>query len=224
MKLVVLGPPGAGKSTQSRRLSKELSYFHVSTGNIVRAHIQAGTDFGRAVEGYNRRGELVPDELVMEMLHPNLEPAGRWLLDGFPRTAHQARMLDDLMSDMNLKMTRAILLEVPDDVLKERVKHRRYSEATGWTYNLEYDPPPQAEQHLDPGPFVRREDDDPDVFRRQVSEYHEEIKPLTDHYEQRGILTRIDGHRHTDEVTADILTALGFDDREVTENVVRVRG
>ncbi|MGI8648896.1 MAG: adenylate kinase family protein [Rubrobacter sp.] len=224
MKLVMLGPPGAGKSTQTRLLSRELSYFHVSTGNTVRAHIQSGTDFGREVEGYNRRGELVPDDLIIEMVSPNLEPAGRWILDGFPRTLHQASTLDSELDEVGLHVTRAILLEVPDEVLKYRIKGRRYSEATGWTYHLEFAPPPQAEQHLDPGPFVKREDDDLDGFRKQLTAYQKEIPTLKKHYEDLGILTTIDGNRHADDITADILDALGFNDRDVTENAVRLRG
>ncbi|WP_119065734.1 adenylate kinase family protein [Rubrobacter indicoceani] len=224
MKLVMLGPPGAGKSTQTRRAARELSYFHVSTGNIVRAHIQSGTDFGREVEGYNRRGELVPDDLIMKMVSPNLEPAGRWILDGFPRTLQQARRLDDELSEVGLHVTRAILLEVPDSALDERIKYRRYSEATGWTYHLEHAPPPQAEQHLDPGPFVKREDDAPEVFRRQLVAYHKEIIPLRKHYEELGILSVIDADRHAEEVTADVLHALGFNDYDITENAVRLRG
>ncbi|AHY47850.1 adk: adenylate kinase [Rubrobacter radiotolerans] len=221
MKLLMLGPPAVGKSTQTRSLARVLSYFHVSTGDVIRAHIQAGTDLGREVEGYTRRGELVPDELVLKMVFPNLEPAGRWILDGFPRTLDQALALDRELAEIGLHVTQALLLEAPDRVLAGRIKGRRYSEATGWTYHLEHAPPPQPEQHLDPGPFVRREDDDPEVFRRQLAAYHEEIGPLAGHYESQGLLTRIDGDRRPEEVTKSILRALGFDERAAEEKGLR---
>ncbi len=213
MKLVLIGPPGAGKGTQGQRLSRLLSYFHVSTGNLVRAHIQAWTELGREVEDYNRRGELVPDEVVLEMVGPSLEPAGRWILDGFPRTETQARALDSALEERGVRLSRAIALEVPDSVLVERIKNRRYSQATGWTYNLEEDPPPQPEQRLDPGPFVRREDDMPDAVRRQIELYHQETAPLKSYYDERGCLEVVDGSRSIAEVTDDICEALGHPER-----------
>ncbi|MDQ3507758.1 MAG: nucleoside monophosphate kinase [Actinomycetota bacterium] len=213
MKLVLIGPPGAGKGTQGQRLSRLLSYFHVSTGNLVRAHIQAWTDFGREVEGYNRRGEFVPDDLVVKMIEPSLEPAGRWILDGFPRTGKQARSLDEALERRGIHLSRAIFLDAPDDILTERIKGRRYSQATGWTYHLEHDPPPQPEQHLDPGPFVRREDDMPDIVRRQLELYHEETEPLKKYYGEKGCLETVDGTRSIIEVTEDICAALGNPDK-----------
>ncbi|MGH3086257.1 MAG: adenylate kinase [Rubrobacteraceae bacterium] len=215
MKLVLIGPPGAGKGTQGQRLSRLLSYFHVSTGNLVRAHIQAWTELGRQVEGYNRKGELVPDEVILQMVGPSLEPAGRWILDGFPRTEKQARVLDEALEARGIRLSRAILLEVPDDVLLERIKNRRYSQATGWTYNLEHDPPPRPEQHLDPGPFVRREDDTPDAVRRQIELYHEETAPLKNYYDERGCLAIVDGDRSIDEVTDYICAVLGHPEKNV---------
>lgn len=215
MKLVLIGPPGAGKGTQGQRLSRLLSYFHVATGNLVRAHIQAWTDLGREVEGYNRRGELVPDHLILKMVGPSLEPAGRWILDGFPRNETQARALDDALEERGIRLSRIILLDAPDDVLVERIRGRRYSQATGWTYHLEHDPPPQPEQHLDPGPFVRREDDTPDAVRRQLDLYHKETEPLKDYYDEKGCLEVVDANQPIPDVTEAICAVLGNPEKNV---------
>lgn len=214
MKLVLIGPPGAGKSTQGQHLSRKLSYFHVSTGNLVRAHIQSGTDLGCEISDYNRRGELIPDGIVMDIVAPNLEPSGRWILDGFPRNETQARALDAALDQRGLKLTKAVFLEVPPAALIERVSQRRFSQATGWTYNLQYDPPPQPEQHLDPGPFVRREDDDREVFRRQLDYYHKETEELKDYYDKKGILASVDGNKRIPAVTEAILRSLNLLERQ----------
>lgn len=209
MKLVLIGPPGAGKGTQGQRLSRLLSYFHVSTGNLVRAHIQAATKLGRDVEGRNRRGELVSDDVILQMVTPSLEPAGRWILDGFPRTGNQARALDAALEKRGISLSKAVFLDVPDAELIERIKNRRYSRATGWTYNLEHDPPPQPEQRLDPGPFVRREDDNPDATRRQIELYHEQTEPLKAYYDRKNRLAVVDANKPILEVTEAICDALG---------------
>lgn len=208
MKVLLLGPPGSGKSTQAQRLSRELTYFPVSTGNLVRAHIQSDTGLGRSIRGYYERGELVPDSTILEIVLPNLEPAGRWILDGFPRTQLQARALDEALERRGIALSRVIALEAPDEEMIERIKGRRQSLATGWTYHTEYDPPPHRRDDLDSGPFVPREDDTKEAIERQLQLYHQEIEPLKSHYEREGILATVDARRQIPEVTHDILQAL----------------
>ncbi|MBA2345063.1 MAG: nucleoside monophosphate kinase [Rubrobacter sp.] len=208
MKVLLLGPPGSGKSTQAQRLSRALSYFQVSTGNLIRAHIQSDTELGRSIKGYNDRGELVPDDVILKIILPNLEPAGRWILDGFPRNEAQARELQAALEKRDISLSRVIALEAPDEDLTARIKGRRQSLATGWTYHVEYDPPPEKRGDLDTGPFVRREDDTPEAVRRQLELYHQEVEPLKAHYEKQGILTAIDARKPIQEVTEDILQAL----------------
>lgn len=209
MKVLLLGPPASGKSTQAQRLSRVLSYFHVSTGNLIRAHIQSGTELGQSIKGYYDRGELVPDGVILEITLPNLEPAGRWILDGFPRNRAQARALDEALEQRGISLSRVIALEAPDGDLVERIPGRRQSLATGWTYHLKYDPPPHRRDDLDSGPFVPRDDDRGGVIEKQLEVYHREVEPLKEHYEREGILTTVDARKPIREVTDDILEALG---------------
>lgn len=209
MKIVLLGPVGVGKGTQAQRLAEMLSYFHISTGNMVRAHIEAGTELGRKMRAYSDRGELVPDDIILEMLRPNLEPAGRWILDGFPRNINQAHALDELLEARGISLSKVIVLEAPDEVLIRRITGRRVSRATGRTYHLEYDPPPDPRSHLDPGPFVQREDDTEEAIRRQLEVYRREAEPLKEYYSEKGILAVVDGRAPIPEVTEKILEVLG---------------
>ena len=208
MKVVLLGPPGSGKSTQAQRLSRALSYFHVSTGNLIRAHIQSGTELGRSIKEYNDRGELVPDDVILQITLPNLEPAGRWILDGFPRNNAQAQALEAALEKRGISLSRVIALKAQDEDLIERIKGRRQSLSTGWTYHVEYDPPPEKRDDLDSGPFVPREDDNPEAIRRQLELFHQEVEPLEELYEKHGILTVVDASKPIPEVTQDILRTL----------------
>jgi adenylate kinase len=209
VKIVLLGPGGVGKGTQAQVLSERLSYFHISTGRMVRLQIRAGTDLGRRMQAYYDRGELVPDEMVLELVMPNLEPAGRWILDGFPRSVDQARVLDRMLEERNISLSKVLVLEAPDEVLLERIQGRRHSRTTGRTYHLKYNPPPDPKEHMDPGPFIRRRDDTEEAFRRQLEIYHREAAPLKAFYAEKGILAEIDGSRPIPEVTESILEALG---------------
>ncbi|MBA3791725.1 MAG: nucleoside monophosphate kinase [Rubrobacter sp.] len=208
MKVLLLGPLGSGKSTQAQQLSRALSYFQVSTGNLIRAHIQSDTELGRSIKDCNDRGELVPDDVILRITLPNLEPAGRWILDGFPRNEAQAQALNEALKRRGISLSRVIALEAPDGELIERIKGRRQSLATGWTYHLEHDPPPKKRDDLDAGPFVPREDDTAEAVRRQLEIYHQEVEPLKQHYEKQGILTVVDARKPIPEVTEDILQAL----------------
>jgi len=208
MKVLLLGPPGSGKSTQAQQLSRALSYFQVSTGNLIRAHIQSDTELGRSIKDCNDRGELVPDDVILRITLPNLEPAGRWILDGFPRNEAQAQALNEALKKRGISLSRVIALEAPDEELIERIKGRLQSLATGWTYHAEHAPPPDKHDNLDSGPFVRREDDTVEATRRQLEIYHQEVEPLKSHYEKQGILTVVDARKLIPEVTQDILQAL----------------
>ncbi|MBA3610676.1 MAG: nucleoside monophosphate kinase, partial [Rubrobacter sp.] len=153
MKVILLGPQGAGKGTQAQRLSARTGAKHISTGDIVRAEIKSGSDLGQKVQEYNDRGDLVPDEVIVEMAKPHLDGADSWLLDGFPRNEAQAKALDDALNDLGIEIDKAIALEAPDDDLVTRLSGRRTSDATGKVYHVEHDPPPEGSDE-DPGPFV----------------------------------------------------------------------
>ena len=210
MKIILLGPQGAGKGTQAQRLSQKTGAKHISTGDIVRAEIKSGSELGQKVQDFNDRGELVPDEIIVEMAKPYLDDADAWLLDGFPRNEAQAKALDDALQDLDIELDAAVALEAPDDELVERLSGRRTSDATGRVYHIEHDPPPENSEE-DPGPFAQRKDDTEEAIRRRLAIYHEQTEPLKDYYAERGLLTTVDARQSIPEVTEEILSAVGKD-------------
>jgi adenylate kinase len=210
MKIILLGPQGAGKGTQAQRLSQKTGAKHISTGDIVRAEIKSGSELGQKVQDFNDRGELVPDEIIVEMAKPYLDDADAWLLDGFPRNEAQAKALDDALKDLGIEIDAAVALEAPDDELVERLSGRRTSDATGRVYHIEHDPPPEDSEE-DAGPFVQRKDDTEEAIRRRLAIYHEQTEPLKDYYAERGLLTTVDARKPIAEVTEEILAAVGED-------------
>jgi adenylate kinase len=207
MRVILLGPQGAGKGTQAKRLADRVGATHISTGDIVRAEIKSGSELGKKVQEYNDKGELVPDEIIVEMAKPYLDDAGAWLLDGFPRNEAQAKALDAALDDIGEALDAVVALEAPDDALVERLSGRRQSQATGTIYHVEYDPPP--ENGDDPGPFVQRDDDAEESIRRRLEIYHDQTEPLKDYYARRDLLVTVDAEQEIPRVTEDILEAVG---------------
>ena len=208
MKIIILGPQGAGKGTQAQRLAQKTGAKHISTGDIVRAEIKSGSELGQKVQDFNDRGELVPDEIIVEMAKPYLDDADAWVLDGFPRNQAQAKALDDALEELGIEIDGAVALEAPDDDLVHRLSGRRTSDATGRVYHVEHDPPPEDSEE-DPGPFAQRKDDTEEAIRRRLDIYHEQTEPLKDYYAERGLLTTVDARQGIPEVTEEILSAVG---------------
>lgn len=204
MRLIVLGPQGSGKGTQAQRLAAATGAAHIATGDLVRAEIARDSALGRAVKGYNDRGELVPNDLIMQLVVPALTAPRHWILDGFPRDERQARLLDAMLDGAGVRLDRVIVLEAPDDALTERLLGRRQSRATGKIYNLVTDPPPAD----DPGPFVQRDDDTPEDIARRLALYHQETEPLEGYYDAQGLLERIDARGPIEAVAEAIQRAL----------------
>lgn len=180
-RLILFGPPGAGKGTQAVELFQRFSVPHVSTGDLFRAAVAEQTSLGVTAQGYLDRGELVPDDLVIEMIRERLvqpDTQSGWLLDGFPRTVPQAYALDDLLSGIHQELDRVVNLQVPDAFLLERLLGRG------------------------------RKDDSEDVIRRRLQVYHEQTAPLIRFYGDRQLITDIDGSAPVEDVTAAIQTAL----------------
>jgi adenylate kinase len=207
MRIVLLGPQGAGKGTQAQRISREKGAKHISTGDLVRAEIKSGSELGQTIKDYNDRGDLVPDEIIIEMMKPYLDEADSWILDGFPRNESQAEALDKMLTEIDAELDAAVALEAPDELLVERLSGRRTSEATGNIYHVEYDPPPEDSEE-DPGPFVQREDDTEESIRRRLEVYHEQTEPLKGYYADRDILAQVDATQGISEVTDDILESV----------------
>jgi adenylate kinase len=206
MRVILLGPQGAGKGTQAQRLADEVGATHISTGDIVRAEIESGSELGKKVQEYNDRGDLVPDEIIVQMAKPYLDDADAWLLDGFPRNEAQAKALEEALDEIGEDIDAVVALEAPDDALVERLSGRRQSQASGKIYHVEYDPPP--ENGDDPGPFIQRKDDAEDAIRHRLEIYHEQTEPLKDYYAERDLLVTVDAEQEIPKVTEDILTAV----------------
>jgi adenylate kinase len=180
--IALLGPPGCGKGTQAARLQDELGFAPLATGDLLREAREAGTDLGRRASEYMDRGELVPDDLIVEMVRDAIADLDDQpiLLDGFPRTVAQADALAGALEAHRRELKSAILVDVPDNVVVERISGRRQG----------------------------REDDRPETVRERLRVYHRETEPLVEYYESRGLLRRVDGAQDVDAVYADVLAAL----------------
>lgn len=200
--LILLGPPGAGKGTQATRLSAELGLPHVSTGDLLRDHRQKGTDLGRRAQKFMDAGQLVPDDLVLEMLFERVAKKDcerGYLLDGFPRTLPQAEALDKRLRGGTPVL--ALNLSVPDAVLLDRITGRRTCVQCAHVHHLRTSPP-KTPGRCDRcrGELVQRPDDTPAVFERRLSVYRGQTQPLEAFYRSRGQLADVDGNRAPDSV------------------------
>ena len=206
-----MGPQGAGKGTQAGKLAEETGGTHIETGGLVREEINKESELGQKVKEYSDKGELVPDEIIVDMTKPHLEENDSWILDGFPRNKEQAQVLDDALEEIGEKLDKVIVLEAPDEVLVERLSGRRESEATGEVYHIEHNPPPEEGSDEDPGPFVQREDDTEEAIRNRLSTYHQQTEPLKDYYSEQGLLVTVDASKDIDDVTQEVLQAVRED-------------
>ena len=208
MRMILVGPPGAGKGTQAARLVDSYAIPHISTGDMLRAAVKAGTELGRRADGHMKRGELVPDDLVIALVLERIQNddcRNGFMLDGFPRTTPQAEALDQAMRAAGIELDAVVLIEVADGLLEERVIHRRSDPETGKIYHLKYSPPsdPAVAARL-----VQRSDDTSEAVQARLDKYHAETAPIVPFYESKGLLVRIDGIGSPDEVEARIKAAL----------------
>lgn len=203
-RLVLLGPPGAGKGTQAVWLSDAIQAVHISTGDLVREAIAADTPMGRQVKTFSDRGELVPDKLIVDLVMPYLIASEKWILDGFPRDVAQAKILEAALAEHDHHLDMVIALKIDDQLLIDRLANRRMSHATHKIYNLMFDPPPAS----DPGPFEQRVDDHPEEIRRRLQVYHDKTEPLLAFYSSSGLLRLIDAGGPIEVVHAKITATL----------------
>ncbi|HHP50894.1 MAG TPA: adenylate kinase [Moorella mulderi] len=215
MRLILLGPPGAGKGTQASVLSGLLGVPHISTGDIFRRAIQEGTPLGKKVEAYLKSGGLVPDELTVEIVKERLSQPDcqrGFLLDGFPRTIPQAQALDAWLEARGEKLDAVINLQVSEEELMARLTGRRICPQCGATYHLKYDPP-QRDEICDRcgSPLIQREDDRPETVSKRLATYRQQTQPLINYYKERNLLKGVDGNGDIQEVTQSIIQMLGVE-------------
>jgi adenylate kinase len=209
MKLVLLGPPGAGKGTQAERIESRYQLAHLSTGEMLRAAVAAGTEVGRQAKAIMDAGRLVPDEVINELVAERIEEpdcANGFVLDGYPRTVAQAEALDALLAARGGALDAAIEFEVDDEALVERIAGRFACATCGAGYHDLFKPT-RIEGVCDvcgSTEFVRRKDDNAETVRARLEAYHRQTAPLLPYYRQRGLLLAVDGMAEIDRVTDDV--------------------
>jgi len=210
LNLILLGPPGAGKGTQAARLQDDFNLPYIATGDMLREHVKNGTELGTQAKEYMDRGDLVPDDLVIEMIMEVIEEKGDdgFLLDGFPRSVPQADALGEEIERRGRRLTATLLVDAPDACVLERITGRRMC-SNGHVYHVEYDPPKHDNACDQCGkPLTQRDDDKPETVKKRLATYHEQTEPLIDYYDDRGLLRRFDGTRSQGEVHDHIRAVL----------------
>lgn len=212
MRLILLGPPGAGKGTQAKRVIEEFDIPHISTGDIFRKNIKEKTELGQKVEGLLAEGKLVPDELTIEIVWDRLDQEdckNGFLLDGFPRTIPQAEALDEGLAKRGLKLDRVLNIDVDKDSLVKRLSGRRVCPNCGASYHIDNNPP-RVEGICDvcQTPVIQREDDKEQTVLDRIKVYDSQTKPLVDFYNKQDLVFTVDGTLPIDEITNKLVTEL----------------
>lgn len=211
--IILLGAPGAGKGTIAEALAAATEYTHLSTGDMLRAAVKQGTELGRAADAYMRKGNLVPDDLIVQMVvdHLSRGPADRrYMFDGFPRTLTQAELLDSHIKKIRARLSRVFLLEVSRDVVLDRLTGRRVCRKCGAIFHVRNIPPKQAGR-CDGcgGELMQRPDDRQETIENRLDVFRRQTEDLIAYYDRRQLLVRVDSSRPKDQTVADILKILG---------------
>ena len=212
MRLILLGPPGAGKGTQAKRVIEEFDIPHILTGDIFRKNIKEKKELGQKVEGLLAEGKLVPDELTIEIVWDRLDQEdckNGFLLDGFPRTIPQAEALDEGLAKRGLKLDRVLNIDVDKDSLVKRLSGRRVCPNCGASYHIDNNPP-KVEGICDvcQTPVIQREDDKEQTVLDRIKVYDSQTKPLVDFYNKQDLVFTVDGTLPIDEITNKLVTEL----------------
>ncbi|HDP24218.1 MAG TPA: adenylate kinase [Deltaproteobacteria bacterium] len=213
MKIILIGPPGAGKGTQAKRMIDRLGVPQISTGDMFRAAVKEGTPMGLKAKEYMDKGVLVPDDVVIGVVEERFgkpDCAGGFVLDGFPRTQEQARALDGILDKMGTTLDHVVVIEVPDDYLVNRLTGRRTCRGCNYMHHIEYDPP-KKEGVCDKcgGELYQRDDDKEETIRQRLKTYHAQTSPLITYYSGKGIVRTIDGTGSMEQVQKAIRDAIG---------------
>ena len=207
MRLVFLGPPGIGKGTQAALLATRRGLTHTSTGMIIRSAIEAESPLGLEAESYVREGSLVPDRLVRVLAETAIadHDYDNFVLDGYPRTIVQAEWLTSFLKKHEIGLDAVIGLEVPTDIIVDRLSKRRVHKETGENFHLDFKPPPPD---IDPSLIIQRKDDRPEYIRKRLEVFREETQPVEEYYQKQGLYVEVDGVGEIEEVYGRIEDAL----------------
>jgi adenylate kinase len=213
VRVVLLGPPGAGKGTQAKLLHERFEACQISTGDILRKAVAEQTPLGKQASEYVSKGDLVPDSLIVDLVAERLKEKDcerGFILDGFPRTISQAQSLETILRNMGVALDRVLAIQVPHSVIVERLAGRRTCRGCGALYHLTLDPP-QAEGVCDRcgGDLYQRDDDREETITARLKVYDTQTAPLLSYYRERGMLSNIDGVGNVDEIRSRIIQALG---------------
>ncbi len=214
MRIILLGAPGAGKGTQAKTISEKLNIPHISTGDIFRENIKGNTPLGQKAKEYMDKGELVPDELTVEIVKDrlgNADCANGFILDGFPRTIPQAEYLDKVLVEMNIYLDVALLIEVKDEDIIQRMSGRRVCNNCGATYNVVFNPT-KEEGICDvcKSPVIQRADDAAETVLNRLQTYHKQTQPLINYYDKAGKLKIAVGAGEVTETSRRVMKVLGI--------------
>lgn len=207
MNLMLFGAPGAGKGTQAKFLIEKYDIPQISTGDILRAAIADKTDMGMEAKNFMDAGQLVPDSTIIGIIKDRLaedDCKKGFILDGFPRTLPQAEALNSLMNDMKISLDKVISLDVPDELIVERITGRRTSKVTGRIYHMTFNPPVDEKEE----DLIQRADDTEETVTKRLAAYHDQTAPLIDFYKNMGVIVELDGTKDVSDVTADMLASL----------------
>ncbi|TQS76053.1 adenylate kinase [Ornithinibacillus gellani] len=208
MNLILMGLPGAGKGTQAEKINEEYNIPHISTGDMFRLAIKEGTPLGKKAKEFMDQGALVPDEVTIGIVKERLSKDDckqGFLLDGFPRTIAQAEALDELLSELGTSIDHVIHVDVPENVLVDRLTGRRVCPTCGATYHVMYNPPKQEGIcDRDGSKLIQRDDDTAETVKNRLAVNIEQSQPLLDFYQNKGYLVTVDGNKDIDVVFKDI--------------------
>lgn len=210
--VIMIGPPGSGKGTQGPKIKDDLCICHLATGDMLRDAVKAGTELGKQADAIMKRGELVPDELVIGLINDNLsnpECERGVLLDGFPRTVVQAEKLDNMFASRSMNIDKVLEFKVDEEVLAERIEGRRIHQASGRSYHLKFNPPKvEGKDDITGEPLMHRKDDTREALAKRMASYYKSTMPILDYYKSHGSLRSLNATAPIRDVESQINTAL----------------
>ena len=215
MRIMLIGPPGGGKGTQAKFIEESLSIPQISTGDMLRENVKNGTPLGKEAKEFMNNGELVPDNVILNMMKKRLledDCANGYILDGFPRTIPQAEGLTSLLSDIDQELDLVGLLDLKDDIIVQRMGGRRVHPDSGRVYHIEYNPPKvDNKDDITGEDLIIRPDDQEDTVRKRLDVYHEQTAPLISYYDEKSILNKINAEGNIETIKTRV--------KEVIDNV-----